>query len=976
MFFSLDAIMALMIITVGMLFIANSYVSERPSSRQIYASTDIVGVLGELRVSEVNNSFVQGLIAGGTIQGSSVNNTLLEQAAQFWSENQTTLATDLLRNVTLQLFPEFTDYSILVGGDELLAVQTSQKVLIIPMKRLVSGIARDKPVHGIAARVFLGAVAGKETSQFIYFGGFAGQGNVTVYLDTIPSDANITGLEIEVAAGSAFDFYANNGSCGTLTPSVGNLTADRWDVTACAGSLIPGSGVKNNFTLEFLGGINDSFVGGGFVKVTYETDSLVEGVPNGIARYRFPAIQGLVNLYDGLVVPGTIVNMSGYLHYYVYNSSALGTSAILLIGSTTVYNVTNASADESIILTNATLGALLNYTQLSNGTVPLRFLIGNLSFGIVTLVMNGTVHAALVTDVSGSMDWEMGSGSTGVRRNCTDANLGNSDTQRLSVAKCVDQEFVQLIFANGSMDSAIGLVSYDTATDNTLNLTNNVSLLNASIAAYTDLSSTCISCGVYNATVMLRKSFTQLNNATWRYSADYQSSSPPAGWQDLSFDDSSWGDGPAPLGFGNVVTTVINTSLYPQLWELWQDAPLPVDFTTGLNSTANTYGLVTSASKPLKNSNFSGPSINNWTQTGIVNLSSGGAVVKFSEDFETNTLGKWTEFGDLDWSVDTSPAYGSYSGHADDSDNPSYLNVTLNATSSINLSGETDCNLSYWWNMDSLDGGEYFTLDIFDGAWNNNVSFRSDAWDDNTWRQQRIDLDAAYGMVSDFLLRFVFKASATNDDLWLDNINITCVQAGLGSFGLTDYWYVDSAGSLKQNFSRGNGTLQSATLSFAHGTDDSLFDGTAGVFCNLTHPSGTVNVWSASWTSATNPAGAVTEVVNLTSYLNSSGFNYTLECGAAVTSGGGRTIVAFDDIVVTLNYSGNDGWDWKEGVYGNTSNEDVRFGDPSGLSNYTSTGRIEVSLGGQGNTLLQESGSWGLQFYVSQAMVDNVSSGA
>jgi hypothetical protein len=168
--------------------------------------------------------------------------------------------------------------------------------------------------------------------------------------------------------------------------------------------------------------------------------------------------------------------------------------------------------------------------------------------------------------------------------------------------------------------------------------------------------------------------------------------------------------------------------------------------------------------------------------------------------------------------------------------------------------------------------------------------------------------DAAVPVVvnaTDRTLAIVYRYDADDDGY------VTAVKAGDATLGLYDYWYVSSAegsgGSLSQDFTMPTGDLINAYLLISHGTDDSRFDGTAFASCNLTYPvfNGTdylpaqATVWSASWTSATNPSGAYTEEVNVTPYMMEDvAFVYNLTCGAYVSGSG--TIVAFDDIMMNF----------------------------------------------------------------------------
>ena len=68
----------------------------------------------------------------------------------------------------------------------------------------------------------------------------------------------------------------------------------------------------------------------------------------------------------------------------------------------------------------------------------------------------------------------------------------------------------------------------------------------------------------------------------------------------------------------------------------------------------------------------------------------------------------------------------------------------------LNLGGETQAQLDFYWVTFGLETGEYIFLDLYDGVWNTFVaSYRG-----NVWKHETIDLDSSYSMIDGFIVRF------------------------------------------------------------------------------------------------------------------------------------------------------------------------------------------------------------------------------
>jgi hypothetical protein len=114
----------------------------------------------------------------------------------------------------------------------------------------------------------------------------------------------------------------------------------------------------------------------------------------------------------------------------------------------------------------------------------------------------GNADVILITDVSGSMDNQLNGSSTGTDRNCNDPNLYNQTTNRISLAKCLDKEFENIIL--NVSGNRVGLVSYRDSLSNFHNLSTNKTSLESQINGYFANSATCICCGINKAYDILK----------------------------------------------------------------------------------------------------------------------------------------------------------------------------------------------------------------------------------------------------------------------------------------------------------------------------------------------------------------------------------------------------------------------------------------------------------------------------------------
>lgn len=451
--FTTDAIFAGLIIVIALTAFSENFIYEDKTPDLSYLSYDLVKSFSSIKTYEMNSSYLKELTAIGVLNNT--NNTILEAIGELYVLNKTLEAGLLSENISKELIPSKYGFAIFVN-DEL--VYTNGKPVeksVISAKRLISGIEKYKPIRGSTSKVFLEGINKKTMKEYVYFGGFVGQGNISRFTDNIPDDGNVTEMYMEFDVGHSFSLTINNQSCPSsdyiFNKTVPYMQADAYNISFCKDKII--SGERNNFKLVFNNPeLNESYVGGGFVRITYTTKELYSATNTGEYKYYFPEIFGLINLYSSFYIPGNVSNVDIYLHYFFNHTDNFNKTFYLKIGNTTIYEDKNSTEEinafgHSFGLDDSTIRTLLDYGSLSTATVPIRIGAHNMTGKDV---MIGNADIALITDYSGSMkktpdDWSQGNSGGG----CDSLDY----TKRKTLyAKCADQDFVTYVLQNFSQN--------------------------------------------------------------------------------------------------------------------------------------------------------------------------------------------------------------------------------------------------------------------------------------------------------------------------------------------------------------------------------------------------------------------------------------------------------------------------------------------------------------------------------------------
>ncbi len=474
--FSTDALIALIIIFMTILI---AYPLIIYSHKNIEIQSDVLLVLSSLKIGEIENSYVQELISQGKI--TDLNKTVLEQIGEFYVtdlEASKALADSVLENLDTNQNIGLWYGNKLISSKNKTDIESAKN--IETSRQIISGINEGAGVTGYSSRAYLSSSI---QTKYFYFGGYVGDGNISANIDYMGELKNIN---LEIAINKDFNIYINNIFSGHYEASPSSFIPAIYNLESYLSNFNQGINI-----IKLAG--NNLYVAGGFVKIFYN-DSQYQ--PS--ERYYFPGIQGIINLYDGFYVPGSLNNLKISLHF---NNPY---ETFLTIGNKIIFNG-STSGEQTIVLTNSQLSSLLNYNDLSEKTTPIRLGVENVSY-VSNLTKPADVFS--VTDLSGSMCGTCSGSSFWcclLRGGCSN-NQENCEycsgtcENKINNAKQANKEFIDSVLNYSG--NRVGLIGYQTNAydaDYHALSTNTVSLKDK-VDNWKAVGSTCICCGINKAT--------------------------------------------------------------------------------------------------------------------------------------------------------------------------------------------------------------------------------------------------------------------------------------------------------------------------------------------------------------------------------------------------------------------------------------------------------------------------------------------
>lgn len=114
-FFVLDAMLALVVLVIGMFLVSSSYVNAPQPAQVTLLSDDLMNFLSTTKIRDLNNPYA-GI--GGTLwsQGDikDPDNSLLQQAGEFYRLNKLGIAESFMQNVSFGIVPQQFRYEVWV----------------------------------------------------------------------------------------------------------------------------------------------------------------------------------------------------------------------------------------------------------------------------------------------------------------------------------------------------------------------------------------------------------------------------------------------------------------------------------------------------------------------------------------------------------------------------------------------------------------------------------------------------------------------------------------------------------------------------------------------------------------------------------------------------------------------------------------------------------------------------------------------
>ncbi|NPE26910.1 VWA domain-containing protein [Methanococcoides sp. SA1] len=473
-FFTIDALIALTIIVITVIVIAPVLQQSRQES---IITSDILESLDSLSIQDFDNTYSQQLIADGTI--TDLSKSVLEQIGVFYITN-ITLAQNLAEEALSPISPNenlgIWYGEVLLASQNITPFETAESVHA--SRQTISGVGGNGTgVTGFSTRASLSS---SSKTGYVYFGGYIGEGNIT---SQVEYQGTIESANIELVINNDFEILVNGISQGTFTKSPDDYTPVSYTVPIT--NFASGT---NTFEIK---GVN-LHIAGGFIKIKYDSEVTYEQP----TRYNFPGIEGIINLYDGFYIPGNLTSLSISLHF---NNSV---NTFLSLGKTQIFN-SSSDGSSPITISNATLSSLLNYSDLSEKTIPIRFGMEDADYA-----SNNTLDIDVfsATDISGSMAASCSGASPwyccwfndcSTQAGC-DSCSGTLEN-KIQDAKDANELFIEMILNNTG--NQVGLTAYSSSASDTNYhaLSDDETSLKSEVNSWDEGGNTCICCGINKA---------------------------------------------------------------------------------------------------------------------------------------------------------------------------------------------------------------------------------------------------------------------------------------------------------------------------------------------------------------------------------------------------------------------------------------------------------------------------------------------
>ena len=288
-FFTVDALLAASILLGGLILLTSSHTNRQPIVHLNYLSQDLIDSLDNLKINELDNYYVDELIANGNI--TNLNNSILQQLGEFWSNDRQDIAEYFMLNITQDVVPNIYGYGVWINNDLIFQRDTPPPRSRTAARKIISGVEKNKPISGYMSKARANTFTGMGTLILPFNAEGSGwKGSIIIPSDAVidkyfelPADINITNetfyISVHIQSGGPdWDVVdINNGTCIITKDELDFITLGgdgTFDIKSIDGCLIKG---LNHVVLRLRNlGYNAHIHPGMLLRVDY---SLGGGIP-------------------------------------------------------------------------------------------------------------------------------------------------------------------------------------------------------------------------------------------------------------------------------------------------------------------------------------------------------------------------------------------------------------------------------------------------------------------------------------------------------------------------------------------------------------------------------------------------------------------------------------------------------------------------------------------------------------------------
>jgi serine protease len=248
----------------------------------------------------------------------------------------------------------------------------------------------------------------------------------------------------------------------------------------------------------------------------------------------------------------------------------------------------------------------------------------------------------------------------------------------------------------------------------------------------------------------------------------------------------TYGQAPPVANFSGTPTSG-TAPLTVQFTDLSTNSPTSWSWSFGDGGTSpaqnpsHTYNLAGTYSVSLTAANAYGSDTE--TKTGYITVTEGGVwTVITYDDFESG-WGSYTD-GGADCSRYTGRTYAHQGRAALDIQDNSGVASSFYHTLGYNVSGYTELEVEFWFRAQSMESGEDFWVQYFDGStWRTIASYaRGTDFNNGTFYNKVVTISKSqYNFPANAKIRFMCDASDNNDDVYIDEIEFRGMSGSGGS---------------------------------------------------------------------------------------------------------------------------------------------------------------------------------------------------